>query len=47
MKKRYVEVGKCLELIGKRLDDEGLSHVVRARHLYHDREEITVYLALL
>ncbi|MEC5384169.1 23S rRNA (cytidine(2498)-2'-O)-methyltransferase RlmM [Uliginosibacterium sp. H3] len=47
MKKRYVEVEKCRALISARLDDEGLSHVMRARHLYHDREEITAYLALI
>lgn len=47
MKKRYAEVEKCAALISARLDDEGLSHVMRMRHLYHDREEITVYLALV
>ncbi|MDB5800122.1 MAG: putative 2-O-ribose methyltransferase [Rhodocyclales bacterium] len=47
MKKRYAEVEKCRALISARLDDEGLSHVMRMRHLYHDREEITVYLALV
>jgi 23S rRNA (cytidine2498-2'-O)-methyltransferase len=47
MKKRYAEVQKCLALISARLDEEGLNHLMRARHLYHDREEITVYLALL
>ncbi|MDB5888980.1 MAG: putative 2-O-ribose methyltransferase [Rhodocyclales bacterium] len=47
MKKRYAEVEKCRALISARLDDEGLSHVMRMRHLYHDREEITVYLTLV
>jgi 23S rRNA (cytidine2498-2'-O)-methyltransferase len=47
MKKRHAEVEKCAALISARLDDEGLSHVLRMRHLYHDREEITAYLALI
>ena len=40
MKKRYAEVEKCLDIFtkaaGKPLD-------IRAKQLYHDREEITVY----
>jgi 23S rRNA (cytidine2498-2'-O)-methyltransferase len=43
MKKRWEEVERCRVLI-----DEGLSgarHFLRMKHLYHDREEVTAYLA--
>ncbi|MBE9609712.1 23S rRNA (cytidine(2498)-2'-O)-methyltransferase RlmM [Chitinilyticum piscinae] len=44
MKKRHTEVERCLQLIRDALDDAGLRYRIRARHLYHDREEITCYI---
>ncbi|WP_043648873.1 23S rRNA (cytidine(2498)-2'-O)-methyltransferase RlmM [Chitinilyticum litopenaei] len=44
MKKRHAEVARCLEVITDALDDAGLRYRLRARHLYHDREEITCYI---
>lgn len=41
MKKRYAMVQECFALLHEHL---GESHQLRARHLYHDREEITVCL---
>jgi 23S rRNA (cytidine2498-2'-O)-methyltransferase len=43
MKKRWEEVERCRSLI-----DEGLGgggYYLRVKHLYHDREEVTAYLA--
>jgi 23S rRNA (cytidine2498-2'-O)-methyltransferase len=37
MKKRYEETQRCLDLV------RAAAHDVRARQLYHDREEITVF----
>jgi 23S rRNA (cytidine2498-2'-O)-methyltransferase len=42
MKKRYQEVTQCLELIHQQLDEANIAHQIQAKHLYHDREEITV-----
>ncbi|MFU2047488.1 23S rRNA (cytidine(2498)-2'-O)-methyltransferase RlmM [Avibacterium gallinarum] len=47
MKKRYAEVKECLAMIEQALDKQGLKFKLKAKHLYHDREEITVYLYLL
>lgn len=44
MKKRYAEVMSCLEHIHALLDEAGVGHRLRCRHLYHDREEVTVFL---
>lgn len=46
MKQRYAEVRRCLERIETALDESGLSWRLMARHLYHDREEITCWLQL-
>ncbi|MCM2970899.1 23S rRNA (cytidine(2498)-2'-O)-methyltransferase RlmM [Larsenimonas suaedae] len=46
MKKRWQEVKRCLEYLEQRLSDENIEHECLARHLYHDREEITVYIRL-
>ncbi|WP_268748157.1 23S rRNA (cytidine(2498)-2'-O)-methyltransferase RlmM [Methyloterricola oryzae] len=43
MKKRYDEVRACLERIAESLDAAEVPFRLRARQLYHDREEITVY----
>lgn len=42
MKKRYQEVVQCLELISSQLAQRGLRYEMQYKHLYHDREEITV-----
>ena len=46
MKKRYAETMLCLALIRKRLSGSGRQIELRARQLYHDREEITVFCCL-
>ena len=45
MKKRYDEVRRCEQRIGEILDRAGVRHSLRIRQLYHDREEVTAYLA--
>ena len=47
MKKRFAEIERCRQIIDYRLSENGLRYVLRMKHLYHDREEITAYLALL
>lgn len=42
MKKRYQEVVACLELIEAQLKKAGVGYQYQVKHLYHDREEITV-----
>lgn len=44
MKKRYQEVQRCLTQIRVALDDAGLRYHMACKQLYHDREEVTVYL---
>jgi 23S rRNA (cytidine2498-2'-O)-methyltransferase len=46
MKKRYLEVNKCFALIEAKLEKAGMPCKITAKHLYHDREEITVYLTV-
>lgn len=43
MKKRFQEVADCIGLICDRLEEAGLKYFWQAKHLYHDREEITAY----
>jgi len=43
MKKRYEEVERCRALIDEALGGGG--YFLRIKHLYHDREEVTAYLA--
>ncbi|MFC6439956.1 23S rRNA (cytidine(2498)-2'-O)-methyltransferase RlmM [Bowmanella sp. JS7-9] len=45
MKKRFASYQQCLEIIDLVLARVG-SYTLKARHLYHDREEITLFLAL-
>jgi 23S rRNA (cytidine2498-2'-O)-methyltransferase len=45
MKRRREEVERCRALIGERLADEGIRFRLRIRQLYHDREEVTAFLA--
>ncbi|MDX1632997.1 MAG: 23S rRNA (cytidine(2498)-2'-O)-methyltransferase RlmM [Marinobacter sp.] len=47
MKKRYEEWSSCRELIESRLQAAGIRFRLRARQLYHDREEITCFLERL
>lgn len=44
MKQRLVAVDSALGGIRKRLDDEGINYRMVAKQLYHDRDEITVFL---
>ncbi|HBO38868.1 MAG TPA: 23S rRNA (cytidine(2498)-2'-O)-methyltransferase RlmM, partial [Pasteurellaceae bacterium] len=46
MKKRYAEVRQCLQLLSDNLAARGLSFQIRAKHLYHDREEISVHVRI-
>lgn len=46
MKKRYQEVILCLENLAVMLAEQNLNFDIQAKHLYHDREEITVHIAL-
>ncbi|MFO1412463.1 MAG: 23S rRNA (cytidine(2498)-2'-O)-methyltransferase RlmM [Burkholderiales bacterium] len=45
MKKRYDEVRRCTQRIAQVLDAAGVRHTLAVRQLYHDREEVTAYLA--
>jgi len=44
MKQRLAAVDNALGNIRRRLDEEGINFRMKAKHLYHDRDEITVYL---
>ena len=44
MKKRYDELERCRAIIDKRLREADIAYVLRIKHLYHDREEVTAYL---
>ncbi|MCL7930559.1 23S rRNA (cytidine(2498)-2'-O)-methyltransferase RlmM [Halomonas llamarensis] len=46
MKKRWEEVGKCLSHLESSLHQAGVKSQIRCRHLYHDREEVTVHVRL-
>jgi 23S rRNA (cytidine2498-2'-O)-methyltransferase len=46
MKKRYDEVQLCFAVLRDAISDAGGSIDLRAKQLYHDREEITVFAAL-
>lgn len=43
MKKRFQEVLKCCDIIAERL--HAMPYDIKVKQLYHDREEVTVYLA--
>ncbi|MCL2657387.1 MAG: 23S rRNA (cytidine(2498)-2'-O)-methyltransferase RlmM [Betaproteobacteria bacterium] len=47
MKKRHDELQRARNLIYKRMSISGRDWVLRFKHLYHDREEITGYLAVV
>ncbi len=42
MKKRLAAVNECIDLIHQKLTDANIEYTIQAKHLYHDREEITV-----
>lgn len=44
MKKRYDQVMSLLEAMASTLQTHGINAQIRARHLYHDREEVTVHI---
>jgi len=44
MKQRIVAIDGALNGIRVRLDEEGISYRMTAKQLYHDREEVTVFL---
>lgn len=46
MKKRYQEVKLCLDFLADSLKKQGHTFHIQAKHLYHDREEITVHIQL-
>ncbi len=43
MKKRYQEVQSCLQKMRERFEQAEIDVELTAKHLYHDREEITVH----
>lgn len=47
MKKRFVEVYKCLAHIESKLRRAGFRYELQCKHLYHDREEVTVSVRIL
>ncbi|KAE9539261.1 23S rRNA (cytidine(2498)-2'-O)-methyltransferase RlmM [Ursidibacter maritimus] len=47
MKKRYQEVKLCLNYLEEELTKQGFWFNIQAKHLYHDREEITVHIAVM
>lgn len=46
MKQRFDEVERCLGYLRDELAAAGIDYRLEARHLYHDREEITCWLSL-
>jgi 23S rRNA (cytidine2498-2'-O)-methyltransferase len=44
MKQRVMALDSALGGIRARLDMEGISYKMIAKQLYHDREEVTVFL---
>ncbi|RKF15551.1 23S rRNA (cytidine(2498)-2'-O)-methyltransferase RlmM [Alginatibacterium sediminis] len=46
MKKRFFEVEKDLDILREGLSNISDDFILRARHLYHDREEVTVFVAI-
>lgn len=44
MKKRYEEWLICRDIIARGLAEAGIGYKLMARHLYHDREEITCFI---
>ncbi|WP_280546402.1 MULTISPECIES: 23S rRNA (cytidine(2498)-2'-O)-methyltransferase RlmM [unclassified Halomonas] len=47
MKRRWQEVSRCLSGLESALAEAGVRAEVACRHLYHDREEVTVHVRIL
>lgn len=47
MKKRLAAVHDCIDLLHKELSTANIKYTIQAKHLYHDREEITVCITTL
>ncbi len=47
MKKRFEEVEQCLASFKSRCEAAGLRLRIKAKHLYHDRKEVTVFATLI
>ncbi|WP_440053866.1 23S rRNA (cytidine(2498)-2'-O)-methyltransferase RlmM [Pseudoalteromonas sp. T1lg65] len=47
MKKRFDSVYECLALIHEELQKYSVDYEIQAKHLYHDREEVTVHINVL
>ena len=45
MKKRVEALNEALASIREVLDKKGFKYRLKAKQLYHDREEVTVFLA--
>ncbi len=45
MKQRHAELERCIGLIDAKMKAVGIKYTLRIKHLYHDREEVTCYLA--
>jgi 23S rRNA (cytidine2498-2'-O)-methyltransferase len=46
MKRRYLEVKACLEHLQSTCAQEGIMIKLKAKQLYHDRKEVTVFAAV-
>ena len=46
MKQRYQEATDDLKILTDMIDEAGYNYELQAKHLYHDREEITVHVRL-
>lgn len=44
MKRRYESVCESMAIIDTVLTEQGIHYQIQAKHLYHDREEVTVHL---
>ncbi len=47
MKKRYQEAAADIKILTDMINDAGLEYELQAKHLYHDREEITLHVRLI
>ncbi|WP_372882468.1 23S rRNA (cytidine(2498)-2'-O)-methyltransferase RlmM [Psychromonas sp.] len=47
MKKRYQEAAEDIKILTDMFENEGLQYELQAKHLYHDREEITLHVRLI
>lgn len=46
MKKRFQELYRCFDKIDEVLSQRGQAYELQCKHLYHDREEVTVHVRL-